>query len=246
MVASVTRSIKMLCGVSPRASSSFLQIVTFMLALSLERWWPRWMDRESKAPAGMASSIRARRYQELARKRLLQVAPRGPKLIDETRAKPSSQWSSVKPPIWNLPGPILYIVPTRPGGTMPVMLRGALEASSRSEAKPIPYFGATLGFMAEPRHRQVSGLTIVPASTGCWRRGWDLNPRTREPRHLLSRQALSTAQPPLRLDLTRTKNCCRMASASVRKTPETTSGAYPKIGLASVLPLLPTAPLSKS
>ena len=89
-------------------------------------------------------------------------------------------------------------------------------------------------------------LTITPASVQCWRRGWDLNPRTREPRHLLSRQALSTAQPPLRLDLIRAKNCCRTASASTRNKPETTSGAYPKIGRVSILPLLPTAPLSKS
>jgi hypothetical protein len=73
-----------------------------------------------------------------------------------------------------------------------------------------------------------------------------LNPRTREPRHLLSRQALSTAQPHLRLDLIRAKNCCRTASASVRNKPEATSGVYPKIGRVSILPLLPTAPLSKS
>jgi hypothetical protein len=48
------------------------------------------------------------------------------------------------------------------------------------------------------------------------------------------------------LDLIRAKNCCRTASASARNKPETTSGAYPNIGRVSMLPLLPTAPLSKS
>jgi len=41
------------------------------------------------------SAFWIRRYQELARKRLAQVTPCGPKVTDERRAKPSSQCPTV-------------------------------------------------------------------------------------------------------------------------------------------------------
>ena len=50
---------------------------------------------EKRSEASTVSSIRAQRYQELARKRLLQVTPCDPKVIDERRAKPSSQCPTV-------------------------------------------------------------------------------------------------------------------------------------------------------